>query len=177
MSSIARIAATTSITADAPHGRTREKIMNYRQQTLAVMNRVEMIVALYDGMIRFLHCAIASIESGDVEGRRQSMGRVLEILVYLQARLRPDVGGQSATALSEFYAAMYAQCLRASRDASVPLCEQTILDVRNVRDAWQKAAESENPAAEQARDRQMQQQSQSSALGMPPPVDAMTAST
>ena len=131
--------------------------MNYRQQTLAVMNRVEMIVALYDGMIRFLHCAIAGIESGDVAGRRQSIGRVLEILVYLQARLRPDVGGQSAVVLSEFYAAMYAQCVRASRDASVALCEQTIRDVRNVRDAWGKAAESESSATESARERQMHQ--------------------
>ncbi len=129
--------------------------MNYRQQTLAVMNRMEMIVALYDGMIRFLHSAIASIETGNVEGRRQSIGRVLEILVYLQARLRPDVGGQSAATLSEFYAAIYAQCVRASRDASVSLCEQTIIDVRNVRDAWQVAAESESPTTEQARDQQM----------------------
>src|SRR5665213_1444575 len=104
--------------------------MNYRQQTLAVMNRVEMVVALYDGMIRFLHSAIASIETGNVEGRRQAIGRVLETLVYLQARLRPDLAGQSAAVLSEFYAAMYAQCVRASRDASVSLCEQTIVNVR-----------------------------------------------
>ncbi len=152
--------------------------MNYRQQTLAVMNRVEMVVALYDGMIRFLHSAIASIEAGDVEGRRHAIGRVLEILVYLQARLRPDVGGQSAIALSEFYAAMYAQCVRASRDASVALCEQTILDVRNVRDAWGKAAESESSKTEQARDYQMHQhllESRQSALGLNPPPEAMAA--
>lgn len=154
--------------------------MNYRQQTLAVMNRVEMIVALYDGMIRFLHRAIASIETGDVEGRRQSMGRVLEILVYLQARLRPDLGGQSAVALSEFYAAIYAQCVRASRDASVALCEQTILDIRNVRDAWGKAAEDESSDTELARDRQMHQdllQRQQSMPGMNPPPEATMAAT
>lgn len=129
--------------------------MNYGQQTLAVMNRVEMIVALYDGMIRFLHSAVAGIEAGDVEARRSSMGRVLEIIIYLQARLRPDVGGESAAALSEFYAAMYAQCVRASRDASIELCRQCIRDIQNVRDAWRVVAESENAATEQARDRHM----------------------
>ena len=38
---------------------TREGIaMNYQQQTLAVMNSMDLVVALYDGMIRFLHRAI-----------------------------------------------------------------------------------------------------------------------
>jgi flagellar protein FliS len=153
--------------------------MNYRQQTLAVMNRVEMVVALYDGMIRFLHSAIASIEAGDAESRRRSIGRVLEILVYLQARLRPEVGGESAAALSEFYSAMYAQCVRASRDASVALCEQSIRDIRNVRDAWQVAAEKESPATEQARDYQMQQhllRSRESAPAMHSPTEAFAGS-
>ncbi len=150
--------------------------MDYQQQTLAVMNRVEMVVALYDGMIRFLHGAIASIESGDVEGRRQSIGYTLDILIYLQARLRPDLGGQSAVALSEFYAAMYAQCVRASRDASVELCERSIANIKNVRDAWQTAAESESSTTEQARDRQMRQhlvESRHSSAGMSLPPDAL----
>lgn len=151
--------------------------MNYRQQTLAVMNRMEMIVALYDGMIRFLHEAIACVETGDVVGRRQSIGRVLDILTYLQARLRPDVGGESATALSEFYAAMYAQCVRASRDASAALFERTILDIRNVCDAWEQVAANESSSTELEREQQMHRhllQSRESSPPMPPP-HSMTA--
>jgi flagellar protein FliS len=120
--------------------------MNYQNQTLAVMNGVELIVALYDGMIRFLHAAIASVEAQNATGRRESIRRVLEILTHLQARLRADVGGASAATLAEFYAAMYAQCLRASRDASIPLLQQSIQDIRNVRDAWHQIAQG-NPAA------------------------------
>ena len=151
--------------------------MDYQQQALAVMNPIELVVALYDGMIRFLHGAIASIETGDVEGRRQSMGYTLDILIYLQARLRPDLGGPSAVALSEFYAAMYAQCVRASRDASVQICERTIADIRNVRDAWQKVAEIENSTTQQARDRQMQQHLLQSrrAVGLAQPPDVLAA--
>lgn len=151
--------------------------MNYQQQTLAVMNGLELVVTLYDGMIRFLHVAIASIEAGDVEGRRQSMGCALDILIYLQARLRPDLGGQSAAALSEFYAAMYAQCVRASRDASVQLCERTIADIRNVRDAWQMAAENESCSTEQARDRQIQHllERRQPSAGLAPPPEALSA--
>jgi flagellar protein FliS len=117
--------------------------MNYQQQTLAVMNSVELVVALYDGMVRFLHRAIANVEAGDVAGRRESIRRVLEILTYLQARLRTDIGGEPATALAEFYAAIYAQSVRASRDASIPLLQQSIRDVQNVRDAWKQAAQTD----------------------------------
>lgn len=114
--------------------------MNYQQQTLAVMNSVDLVVALYDGMVRFLHRAILDVEAGDVAGRRESVRRVLEILTYLQARLRSDVGGKPAEALSEFYAAIFSQCVRASRDASVPLLEQSVRDILNVRDAWKQVA-------------------------------------
>ena len=36
--------------------------MNYQQQAVAGMNPVELIVALYDGMVRFLYQAIAATE-------------------------------------------------------------------------------------------------------------------
>lgn len=124
--------------------------MNYQQQTLAVMNGVELVVALYDGMIRFLHRAISDVEAGDVKARRESIRRVLEILTYLQARLRMDRGGEPAAALAEFYAAMYALCVRASRDASVPMLEQCIRDVQNVRDAWKQTAGGERAVMETA---------------------------
>ena len=114
--------------------------MNYQQQTLAVMSSVDLVVALYDGMIRFLHRAIERIEAGDVAGRRDSIRRVLDILTYLQARLRADIGGAPAQALSEFYAAIYAQCVRGSRDASVPLLQLSIRDILNVRDAWKQVS-------------------------------------
>ncbi len=152
--------------------------MDYQQQALAVMNPVEMVVALYDGMVRFLYRAITDVEAGDVAGRRESIRYVLDILTYLQARLRPDIGGEPAAVLAEFYAAMYAQCVRASRDASIPLLERSIRDIMNVRDAWQTAAESESPTTEQARDRQMQQhllESRRASAGMAPPPDALAA--
>lgn len=152
--------------------------MDYQQQTLAVMNPVELVVALYDGMVRFLYRAIADVEAGDVAGRREFIRYVLEILTYLQARLRTDIGGEPAAALSEFYAAMYAQCVRASRDASIPLLERSIRDIMNVRDAWQTAAESESSTTEQARDRQMRQhllESRQSSAGMILPPDALAA--
>ena len=113
---------------------------NYQRQTLAGKNPVELIVALYDGMIRFLYEAIAAVERGDVSARRIAVKRVFDILMHLQSRLRMDVGGTSAQSLSEFYAAIFALCLEGSRLASVARLKEAIACIRDVREAWAVAA-------------------------------------
>lgn len=115
--------------------------MNYQQQLLAGMNGVELIVALYDGMIRFLYKAIQAIEANDVSARRAAIKRTFDILIHLQSRLRMDVGGSSAKALAEFYAAIFALCLEGSRLASADRLREAIGCIRDVRDAWRVAAQ------------------------------------
>ncbi|HEU5341706.1 flagellar export chaperone FliS [Edaphobacter sp.] len=110
--------------------------MGYEQQALAGATGVEMVVALYDASIRFLYRAMQCVEESDIYGRRVAVKKVLDILMYLQARLRPDVGGSAATALSEFYAAMFTMTLEASHVESVEQFQEVIACVRNVRDAW-----------------------------------------
>jgi flagellar protein FliS len=114
--------------------------MNYQQQTIAGMNPVELVVALYDGMVRFLYKAIDAIEHGRARERRVAVGRVLQILMHLQSRLRTDVGGNSAKALSEFYASIFALCIEGSRLQSADRLKEAIGCVRDVRDAWNVAA-------------------------------------
>lgn len=110
--------------------------MGYQQQALAGATGVEMVVALYDGCLRFLYRAMQCVEERDVHGRRVAVKKVLDILMYLQARLRPDVGGSAATALSEFYATMFTMTLEASHVESAEQFQEVIACVRNVRDAW-----------------------------------------
>lgn len=114
--------------------------MNYQQQAIAGMNPVELIVALYDGMMRFLYRAVTAIESRDAAERRAAIGRVLEILMHLQSRLRMDVGGNSAKALAEFYASIFALCLEGSRLESADRLKEAIACIRDVREAWSVAA-------------------------------------
>jgi len=114
--------------------------MNYQQQAIAGMNPVELVVALYDGMVRFLYRAIAAVEDHDPAERRAAVGRVLEILMHLQSRLRMDVGGSSAKALAAFYAAIFALCLEGSRLESADRLKEAIGCIRDVRDAWSVAA-------------------------------------
>lgn len=110
--------------------------MSYQQQALVGATGVELVVALYDAAIRFLYRAMQCVEEDDVRGRRIAVKKVVDILMYLQARLRPDVGGSVATSLSDFYATMFTMTLEASHIASKEQFEEVIACVRNVRDAW-----------------------------------------
>ena len=109
---------------------------SYQQQALAGATGVEMIIALYDGAIRFLYRAMQCVEEGDVHGRRVAVKKVIDILMYLQARLRPDLGGTVAASLSDFYTTMFTMTLEASHLESKEQFQEVIALVRNVREAW-----------------------------------------
>jgi flagellar protein FliS len=121
---------------------------NYQDHMLDGASPVDLVVALYDGIVRFLYAAIAAVERGDIRGRRIAVKRALAILIHLQARLRMDIGGRPALVLSEFYASMFALILQASVGASAHRFEEVIGCVRSVRDAWKQVA-AENPQAGQ----------------------------
>jgi flagellar protein FliS len=108
----------------------------YQQKALAGATAIELVIALYDGAIRFLYRAIQSVREGDVHGRRVAVKKAVDVLMYLQARLRPELGPRPAAALSDFYAAMFTMTLEASHTASKEQFLEVISCIRNVREAW-----------------------------------------
>ena len=114
--------------------------MTYQEQALAGATGMELVLALYNGLVRFLNQAMVCIEEGDVRGRRLSVKRALDILMYLQAKLRVDLGGETAESLNDFYSAAFTMILEASHDNSRDKMEEVIRCVRSVREAWVVAA-------------------------------------
>jgi flagellar protein FliS len=121
---------------------------SYRESALEGASAVDLVVALYDGILRFLYVASAAVERGDAVARRNAVKRALDIIIHLQARLRLDVGGRPAQVLSEFYASIFSEILQASQSASRQRFDHAIECVRNVRDAWRQVAKDPavNPA-------------------------------
>ena len=114
--------------------------MTYQQKSLDGATGIELVIALYDGAIRFLYRAIQSLEEDDIRSRRIAVKKAIDILMYLQARLRPELGPRPAAALSDFYAAMFTMTLEASHAASKEQFLEVIACIRNVREAWVVAA-------------------------------------
>jgi flagellar secretion chaperone FliS len=112
----------------------------YQTCALEGASGVELTIALYDGIIRFMYRAIDAVERGDEAQRRVAVRRAMDIVLYLQATLKMDVGGKPAEALAEFYTSMFALMLQGSQASSRGKFEQVIAFVRSVRDAWRQAA-------------------------------------
>ncbi len=112
----------------------------YQQRTLEGASGVDLTIALYDGIIRFLREAMAAVDRGDVSGRRRAVKRAMDIVIHLQATLRMDVGGKPAAALSEFYTAIFALMLQGSQLEDKGKFESAIAFVWKVREAWKQVA-------------------------------------
>lgn len=124
---------------------------NYQEHAIEGASAVELVVALYDGILRFLYAACDAVDREDTVARRRAVKRALDIIIHLQARLRMDVGGRPAEALSEFYASMFAQIVQASQGASKPKFRHAIDCVREVRDAWRQVERMESAKLAQVR--------------------------
>ena len=109
---------------------------SYQERSLAGANGVELIIALYDAAIRFLYRAIQCVEEEDVRGRRIAIKKTIDILMYLQARLRPEMGASVAASLADFYATMFTMTLEASHLESTEQFQEVIAFICNVREAW-----------------------------------------
>ncbi len=112
----------------------------YRGHSLEGASGVELTIALYDGIIRFMHNAIEAVERNDADQRRGAVKRAMDIVIHLQATLDKDIGGKPAESLADFYVAMFALMLQGSQASSRIKFEQVIANVRNVRDAWKQVA-------------------------------------
>jgi flagellar secretion chaperone FliS len=108
----------------------------YQARALEGASGVELTVALYDGIIRFMFNAIEAAERGDAGQRRFAVKRAMDIVIHLQATLNMDIGGKPAEALAEFYTAMFALMLQGSQANSRGKFEHVIACVKNVRQAW-----------------------------------------
>jgi flagellar protein FliS len=112
----------------------------YTTRALEGASGVELTIALYDGIVRFMHRAIEAVDEGDVSRRRRAVKRAMDIVIHLQATLKMDIGGKPAETLGDFYTAMFALMLQGSQANSREKFEHVIACVKNVREAWMQAA-------------------------------------
>jgi len=113
----------------------------YNERALEGASGVELTIALYDGIIRFMRSAVDAAERDDVARRRVAVRRAMAIILHLQMTLQFDIGGKPAQALGEFYAAMFALMLQGSQANSRRKFEEVIACVWNVREAWRHVAQ------------------------------------
>ena len=111
----------------------------YRQRSAQGVNRVGLVVRLYDAIIEDLRRALEALRAGDVERRTAAVNHALLILAELESVLDHRQGGQVARHLEGFYRVTRAMIVEANGRASVAQIERLMGLFLPVRQAWQQA--------------------------------------
>lgn len=124
----------------------------YLQTHVQSRSPLELVVMLYDGLLRFLGDAGVAIDGGDLAGKRDAVSKALAVLSELQSTLNIDQGGEVATSLDSLYTYVNGRLLDASmQNDRAPLDESAKL-LRTLREAWAEIAAREvAPAPVEAR--------------------------
>ena len=108
----------------------------YRGVQLHTSSPAQLVVMLYDGILRFVAEAHAALEAGDRARMGERIGRALAIVDELTATLEPKY----APELAENLTALYGFAKRRLYEANVNLDPQCLADVKTaivpLRDAF-----------------------------------------
>ncbi len=113
----------------------------YKQNHMNTAQPGDLVVMLYDGIVRFLTNAIDACESDDPANTGHSITRAMDIIAYLQAILRSDVAPELADRLDAAYSAWSTALVKANIDRSPEALREILEQVQGLRDAWDQANE------------------------------------
>jgi len=112
--------------------------LSYRQTSIAGASPIGLMIALFDTMAGDFRRAAAALRKNDIETRCKELNHAALVLGQLESWVDLKNGGESAEALSRFYAYLRAKMLEASISKSAAVLEKQIEMILHVRSAWQQ---------------------------------------
>jgi flagellar protein FliS len=115
----------------------------YLQTHVQSRSPLELVVMLYDGLLRFLGDAGSAIDAGDLPAKRDGISKALAVVSELQSTLNMEQGGTVAVSLDALYTYLNGRLLDATmQNDRAPLDESARL-LRPLREAWAEIAKQE----------------------------------
>ncbi len=111
-------------------------LKSYGRMANVEASPAEGVVMLYDGAIKFLRLAASDVESNDILAKAEHTNRALDIILYLQAILDFERGGEVAVTYDRLYSSVTAIVLRASAALDAKGFTAAAELLAPVRDAW-----------------------------------------
>jgi flagellar secretion chaperone FliS len=111
----------------------------YRAAQIESASPGQILLALYDGCIRFCRAAQAQIEAGDVPGKGQSISRAVAILGELRSTLDHEVSPELCDSLERLYVFFQQQLSLANIRMDAGSIGPVVRILSDLRDAWQTA--------------------------------------
>ena len=114
-------------------------ILAYRSRAVHTSHRGELLVALYDGALRFAGQARQAIARGDTAGKGRSVDALLAILMEFSRTLNVAQAPQVGPDLQRLYAYFIWRAQQASRDMTEAPLVEVMGHLQRLRDTWAEA--------------------------------------
>ena len=108
----------------------------YFQTQAATTSQGEILLLLYDGIVKFLTRAKEKIHEKDFAAKGIAISRAMDIISELDACLNAEKGGALTENLHRLYAYCNTRLLDANLRMSIPYVDEVIRIIENLRDAY-----------------------------------------
>jgi flagellar protein FliS len=111
----------------------------YRAAQIESASPGQILLALYEGCIRFCRTAQVQIEAGDVAGKGQAISRAVAILGELRSTLDHEVAPELCDSLERLYVFFQQQLSLANIRMDAGAIAPVVRILGDLRDAWRTA--------------------------------------
>ncbi len=113
--------------------------MAYREADIQGASPVELVIMLYDVLVRDMKRVIAAIQTGNIEDRVKHSSHAFQALQELECLLDMENGGSTAKDLSRFYSHVRAKVMEVQFKLDPAKVERLIQMVLELRQGWVQA--------------------------------------
>lgn len=111
----------------------------YQKVQSTTSNQGELLVALYDGLFKFLRGSRLCIDNGHLTRSRELNSKAYKILAELEMALDPEVSPELCMRLSGLYGFCMDRLRQADRTGDVELIDEVIRVMTPLHEAWKLA--------------------------------------
>jgi len=117
----------------------RANVSRYKQNQVMLSSPGEILLALYDGAIRFSRQARIAIENRDPAVKGEKIGSVMAILAELTATLDHEKAPELCKQLEMLYDYLLERLQEASMDMATEPLDEVIVHLEKLRQTWGEA--------------------------------------
>jgi flagellar protein FliS len=110
----------------------------YQATQVSTANKVQLVVMMYDGAIRFINEAKEKSAAKDVAGKGVAIGRAQRIIHELSNALDMRRGGEVAANLSQVYLRINRNLINANVNGKMEELDESLVSLGNLRGAWEQ---------------------------------------
>jgi flagellar protein FliS len=113
----------------------------YLSTQVSTADRLQLVVMLYDGAIKFLTQAKEKMAAQDAAGKGLYIGKALDIIAELNASLNFKEGKEVAANLFHLYNFMSAHLTRANLNWDATALDEVVKLLSQLRSAWEEVCQ------------------------------------